>query len=300
MAVTLSQLRSEPFWRNETVPPNLTEFVFALADHFGLPHGRAGTVGNFKHLEGRHRSIEWSLNSAFCTDRKYGTQDRRDTRGNHRHIRAVDLTWIVNRNNQDQIAKAKAEFHPLCHRLDNAVRAGLLPQVAEWFGTFNGNEVSGWSKGGPDSSDSSHLNHLHIGFWTENADDDHSDIFGILTESVTPPGDDMSVADVRTGLHQILDEAAKRSTPTGRQYGDDFDTLIRRSISPIVAQIAALTGKNMVDEKEIAKAVLAGLQPATIADFVMEAMPASASEIVDELTSRINDRTPGEGLPSPV
>ena len=110
----------------------------------------------------------------------------------------------------------------------------------------------------------------------------------------------MSIADVRIGLHQTFDEAANRSTPTGRQYGDDFDTLMRRSLGPIVAQIAALTGSNPVNEKEIAKLVLAGLQPATIADFVMETMPNSAADVVSELTSRINDRTPEEGMPSPA
>jgi hypothetical protein len=175
MAVTLSQLRGEPFWHNETVPPNLTDFVMALADHFGLPHGLAGSVGNIKHLKGRHRSIEWSLNSAFCTDRGYGTRDARDTRGNRRHIRAVDLTWITDMNDRDQVAKAEAEFHPLCHSLDGAVRAGLLPQVAEWFGTFDGKVVSGWFEGHPGSANSDHLKHLHVGFWTENADDDHDD-----------------------------------------------------------------------------------------------------------------------------
>jgi hypothetical protein len=294
-APTLARLRAEPFWQNEAVPGNLTDFVFALADHFGISHGNAGTVGNAVHLEGRHRSIEWALNSAFCTDRGYGTRDDRDKRGNPRHVRAVDLTWINDPDNQDQVAKAMAEFHPLCHTLDNAVRAGLLPQVAEWFGTFDGRTVSGFFEGGPGTAGSSHLHHLHIGFWTENADDDRADIFKILTGASGSGGDEMSVADVRTGLHQLFDEAANRSTPTGRQYGDDFHALIQRAISPIVAQVAALSGRNLVDEHEIAKLVLAGLQPSTIADFVMEAMPpGSAEEIVTELTNRINDRLPTE------
>jgi len=45
-----------------------------------------------------------------------------------------------------------------------------------------------------------------------------------------PPEDEMSVEDVRTGLYQILDEAAQRNTPTGRQVGDDLAKIVRQAV----------------------------------------------------------------------
>lgn len=38
------------------------------------------------------------------------------------------------------------------------------------------------------------------------------------------------IGDVRIGIHGILDEAANRSTPTGRQVDDDLSLIIRQQI----------------------------------------------------------------------
>jgi len=174
---TAEQVRAEIWWDREIVPASLDNLVDRLCAHYGVPRTYGGTKGNEAHLKGRHRSIEWALNSAYCRDRSYGTVDLRDRRGNWRHIRAFDLKLPA------------APLQALCRRLDTAVRAGRLPQIAEWFGTFDGRTVVGWFEGRPASSDDSHLGHLHGGLWTVNADDDHSDLFAILT------GDDMGTLD---------------------------------------------------------------------------------------------------------
>jgi hypothetical protein len=46
----------------------------------------------------------------------------------------------------------------------------------------------------------------------------------------TQEDDEVSVNDVRIGLHGIIDEAAQRNTPTGRQVGDDLAKIIRQAV----------------------------------------------------------------------
>jgi len=186
---TAEQVRAETWWDREIVPASLDNLVDRLCAHYGVPRTYGGTKGNEAHLKGRHRSIEWALNSAYCRDRSYGTVDLRDRRGNWRHIRAFDLKLPA------------APLQALCRRLDTAVRAGRLPQIAEWFGTFDGRTVVGWFEGRPASSDDSHLGHLHGGLWTVNADDDHSDLFAILT------GDDMTLTTGQEGALGVAYQA---------------------------------------------------------------------------------------------
>jgi hypothetical protein len=52
-------------------------------------------------------------------------------------------------------------------------------------------------------------------------------------------GDDMTVADVRTGLAQVADEAANGSTSTGRQFRDDLRAIIAPTVNAAVAPITA-------------------------------------------------------------
>lgn len=169
-------ITSESYWGREIVTDALNGLFRRCCDHFGSNPLGGGTKGNAAHTTGRHRSREWCLHSAFCTDRTYGTTDRRDRDGNPRYIRAVDVKLTP------------AQMRDVCHRLDNAVRGGRLPQVAEWFGTFDNRNVVGWFEGHPSSSDSSHLEHVHVGVWTIYADDVPAldEIYAVMT------GDDMS------------------------------------------------------------------------------------------------------------
>lgn len=153
---TLAQLEAEAPWGVEYVPPALKAFSARVSTRLGciVYH-----KGDKNHLNGRHRSRHWSLRSEFCTDRSYGTSDARDKTGPGDAIRAADIMI------------SGSLIRAVCRGLDEAVRAGRLPEVAEWFGTLDGQTVSGWYQGQPSDSDRSHLTHLHLGVWTDSVDD---------------------------------------------------------------------------------------------------------------------------------
>lgn len=175
---TLAQLQSESWWTREIVPAALDAVFRQLCAHFDSDPLGGGTRGNEFHDYGRHRSLAWCLNSRFCTDRSYGTQDKRDRDGDPNHIRAIDVK--LNRTQIREVSR----------RLDAAVRAGRAPMVAEWFGTFDNVNVSGWYEGHASSADDSHLEHVHVGVWTIYADDQAvlGALFAIMTgdDTVTP------------------------------------------------------------------------------------------------------------------
>ena len=169
-------ITSESYWGREIVTDSFNGLFRRCCDHFNSNPLGGGTKGNAAHTTGRHRSREWVQKSAFCTNRTYGTLDKRDRDGNPRYIRAMDCKLTP------------AQMRDVCHRLDNAVRGGRLPQVAEWFGTFDNRTVVGWYEGHESSSDVSHLDHVHVGVWTVYADDVPAldEIYDVMI------GDDMS------------------------------------------------------------------------------------------------------------
>lgn len=157
---TYAELNREAVWRTQFVPQALNEhLIVPLRNHYGLGPTVIGAPGDNNHLYGRHRSRNWALTSIYCTNRSYGTTDARDKRGDGDWYRAVD------------VGVTGQTLYDACRRIDAAVRAGELPGLAEWFGTFDGRTVVGWYQGRPSSSDSSHLTHFHGGFWNENAND---------------------------------------------------------------------------------------------------------------------------------
>lgn len=55
--------------------------------------------------------------------------------------------------------------------------------------------------------------------------------------------DDMSVADVRTGIFEVVDETANRSTPPGRQASEDLIVIMKGTVGPLVTPVlTALEG----------------------------------------------------------
>jgi hypothetical protein len=62
----------------------------------------------------------------------------------------------------------------------------------------------------------------------------------------------MSISDVRSGIAEMTDEGARRSTPTGRSYADDFNLMVSAALGDEVAKLVA-----KLDE------VLAGLSTLT-------------------------------------
>jgi X-X-X-Leu-X-X-Gly heptad repeat protein len=55
--------------------------------------------------------------------------------------------------------------------------------------------------------------------------------------------DDVSVSDVRTGIAQMADEAANRSTPSGRNYDNDLAMIFQRHLGPLTAKVDQLNAK---------------------------------------------------------
>ena len=186
--VTYLELGSEPVWGQQVTPPNmLGVLVKPLRAFYGLGPALIGAPGDNNHLRGRHRSRDWDLTSAYCTNRSYATTDARDKAGHGSWYRAID------------VGITGQTLYAASRRMDTLVRSGADGgRVAEWFGTFDGKTVVGWFEGHAASSDESHLFHLHVGVWTRYADDPA--LMGLLYQTITgviPEGDDMAQVLVR-------------------------------------------------------------------------------------------------------
>ncbi len=152
MAYSYAQLASEAAWRDEVVPPALASMGRTVRTALGLPAEAIGFKGNNLHLNGGHRSRRWILTSQFCTDRTYTVTYAADRLGDQNWISAFD------------ISAPPDILLPMCQRLDVAVRAGELEELAAWYGNLDGDQrVDGYNNilNRVASSDTSHLTHLH-------------------------------------------------------------------------------------------------------------------------------------------
>jgi hypothetical protein len=150
---TLAQLRSEPYWDREIVTVELDWLGDELCRRTGRPRAAAGTKGDENHDRGAHRSQEWIKRSRYCTNRTYTVQGGL-TATQERHVAGFDFT-----------PGSAAEMVAQCRRIYNAVRAGRLEEVREFYGNVNGDRiVDGWDNvdNEPASADSSHLWHWHL------------------------------------------------------------------------------------------------------------------------------------------
>ncbi len=84
----------------------------------------------------------------------------------------------------------------------------------------------------------------------------------------------MSVANARTAIAQMFDEAAQRSTGSGRNLANDLYVIVR----------AAMAGVDLADEQAIAAMVLTGLTPEAIAAAIPDDL---ADQVVDRLSARL-------------
>lgn len=228
-------IEDEIWWKREIVPANLDRLVDKLCAFFQIPRINGGTKGNAAHRNGRHRSREWVLNSQYCSDsaRDYGTHDPRDRRGDPRWIRAFDLTL------------PRRQLIAVCTRVDAAVLAGELPTLAEWFGTVDGEHVTGWFEGHRSSADSSHLEHMHGGFWTGNADDDHTHLFEIMTGEPMPTAQENADAVWAKKAREYVDQ----------DHDGTLDT--RTTLDVLFATHAAAVAA--ADPRRVAEMVVEGL-----------------------------------------
>lgn len=172
---TLEQLKSEPWWGREYIPPALGVLRGKLLAHWNIPGSWIGIRGDESHLSGYHRSREWILNSRYCTNDTYSVSRTPGDRagGDPRWVCGVDIKL------------PQAQLLVVCQRLDRTVRSGQLEKVTEWYGNINGDtRVDGYDNIANRLATSTvdHLQHLHISFDRGRAGDSHNDIYTILTE----------------------------------------------------------------------------------------------------------------------
>jgi hypothetical protein len=114
-----------------------------------------GIVGDASHTYGYHRA------RAVLPDTDYSVQLPRDRQGDPWAASALDVTPkdpIVMQRLTSRLARAVARRDP---RLTRCVR--------EFYGTLDGRNVYGYdlAEGRPQSSDASHLHHLHLSFYRD-------------------------------------------------------------------------------------------------------------------------------------
>ncbi|MBX6750937.1 MAG: peptidoglycan-binding protein [Micromonosporaceae bacterium] len=215
---TLAQLQAESWWGRETIPPNLAALRTRLLNHWKLSGSAIGIKGDANHLRGYHRSREWIKNSKYATNRSYSVSETPGNRagGDSRWIAAMDITLP-----RDLLIQ-------VCQRLDAAVRAGRLEKITEWYGNKDGDSrVDGYDniRNAVATSDSSHLWHLHMSFDRGRVNDNHDDVFAVLTGTATEGGDDMyckygdsgfKVWELQAGLAELGFDPG----PIDGKYGD--------------------------------------------------------------------------------
>jgi hypothetical protein len=165
-------ISQDPRWARETVPPSLKALCGRLCSFFGIPAGHVGTKGNSAHCSGYHRSRDFLLHSPFSENRTYSVTEPGNGGGSGDWVCAFDISL------------PEAALIAMCKRLDQAVRAGRLEKVAEWYGNDDGdNRVDGYDniRNRVSSSDPSHLWHAHVSIIRSRANDNHDDIYDVLT-----------------------------------------------------------------------------------------------------------------------
>lgn len=174
-------LQQEDAWQDEYSPAALKTLSSRLEAHW--PGANCYVRGDNNHTRGYHRSRRWINESIYCTNHTYSVSRTAGDRsgGDPNWSCALDLTGL-----------SQEDLHAACQRLDEACRAGKLEKITEWYGNLgNDSVVDGWDNisNQPRSSDSSHLTHLHMSFDRGRANEDHDDLYRILT------GDDMEQTD---------------------------------------------------------------------------------------------------------
>jgi hypothetical protein len=163
----MEQLEAEPWWNREITTSAMVGLGLQMRTAFQAGKGSVGIKGNAVHLSGGHRSQEWIRNSRYCTNRTYTVQS--SLSGDELRVcSAIDFVpaiWgtVDNRN----------KMKLLTSRAISAMKAGQCDEVIEVFGTLDGVHVTGWRNdlNKTATSDSSHLDHLHLRFGRQYCND---------------------------------------------------------------------------------------------------------------------------------
>lgn len=167
-------IHSEECWNAEVVPIELGYLARNLRSHFELDASDVGTRGDTNHRKGYHRSRRWILDSRYCTNRTYSVME------NEQNAHGGNINWV----SALDLSLPTRLLLPACQRLDIAVRSGRLEKVAEWYGNTDGDSrVDGYNNiyNRIATADNSHLWHVHISLLRGHANDNHADLFSVLT-----------------------------------------------------------------------------------------------------------------------
>lgn len=279
------ELDNEEAWRDERGAPAIMVLSSKLKAHYNTTN--VWVRGNNSHMNGYHRSRRWILTSKYCTNRTYSVTETSGNRsgGDSNWACALDLALPHN------------ELVAACKRLDAACRAGRLEKITQWFGNLGGDsQVDGWNNitNKPASSDSSHLTHLHISFDRGRANEDHTDLFQILTGE----DEDVDQEDVRAVWQYYLAPAGYNmqdhllNAENSAMASRDAAKATKENTDALKLQVTALTA--MVEK--ILAAVSAGdgnIDTAAILAGVQKKLDAAVAEIKTETVDAVADL--GEG-----
>lgn len=267
---TQVQLERESWWLAETEAPAHAALNARLRAFYDHTRAQTGSKGDTNHLRGRHRSRNWALNSAYCTDRSYGSRDARDKRGDGDWLRATD------------VGIQGDQLHAAARRLDAAVLAGHLPCVAEWFGSIDGRNVIGWYEGHPSSSDASHLWHLHFGLWTGSCNDAAQ--LQLLGNVITGEDTDMGLTDQEHYVQHVMNYRVAALAAGSPTYAVPAITIGGQ-------KFPAMTGTNATVALLNAIAAKVDIDPAEL-DAIRNAAREGAVSAAADLAAAVIDHLP--------
>jgi Putative peptidoglycan-binding domain-containing protein len=171
---TYRQLEEESAWRAQFVPPNLKTLAANLEAYFEPGIVNVGVYGDNRHLKGYHRSRRWIQNSRYCSNRFYSVSETAGNRngGNENWISGLDLV----------VGRVVASV--VTARLNVARQHGRIPYVTQVL-----LERDPW--------------HVHVSIDRAHADDDHTELYRIITGASEPKGKlvelDIQLPELREG-----------------------------------------------------------------------------------------------------
>lgn len=277
---TLVQLQQEIWWRNEFTPPTLQLLISKLRHFFQVADVNIGAKGDENHLRGYHRSRNWILNSAYCTNTTYSVSETPGNRsgGNGDWLCAIDITV------------PRERLIPMCQRLDEAVRSGTLEKVTEWYGNDDGdNRVDGYNniRNVVATSDDSHLWHAHISIDRGHAGQPHDDLYAVLTgeEDMDTKQDALlyNASSIAAQKARLADTA-----PVKRSDGTFGDPLELQDIATL-KQLALDMETVKVSVARIEQALTAGVVVPQEVSLTDAAVAQIAEAVIDEEKQRLEN-----------
>jgi len=151
---SLEDLQKESVWRSERVPSGITVLRGNLLEFFKWPGWRVGTIGDEFHRKGYHRSRDWIEQSQYCTNRAYSVTESEGNRHGGRGFHIAGMDIVTN----------EVHARGIVTRLSTAKATGRIKSLREVK-----LESGPW--------------HVHLGFDRAYADDDHTDLYDIITNT---------------------------------------------------------------------------------------------------------------------